>query len=102
MIRRPPRSTLFPYTTLFRSNAGRECFAKEERIFAAHVHPVEHALDAEDPRAALDIATKLPTRDPVTHQARTFTPASDGTRRELLTCPTAPDIAPGITPGPTE
>src|SRR2546427_2018592 len=23
MIRRPPRSTLFPYTTLFRSNAGR-------------------------------------------------------------------------------
>src|SRR2546422_7847904 len=24
MIRRPPRSTLFPYTTLFRSNAGRK------------------------------------------------------------------------------
>src|SRR2546430_9348394 len=23
MIRRPPRSTLFPYTTLFRSNKGR-------------------------------------------------------------------------------
>src|SRR5258708_8249095 len=23
MIRRPPRSTLFPYTTLFRSNPGR-------------------------------------------------------------------------------
>src|SRR3712207_6921324 len=23
MIRRPPRSTLFPYTTLFRSNRGR-------------------------------------------------------------------------------
>src|SRR5258707_2631203 len=23
MIRRPPRSTLFPYTTLFRSNVGR-------------------------------------------------------------------------------
>src|SRR2546426_182151 len=26
MIRRPPRSTLFPYTTLFRSN-GVECLA---------------------------------------------------------------------------
>src|SRR3712207_8910702 len=26
MIRRPPRSTLFPYTTLFRSSfAGRQC-----------------------------------------------------------------------------
>src|SRR3712207_6946783 len=24
MIRRPPRSTLFPYTTLFRSGGGRE------------------------------------------------------------------------------
>src|SRR2546422_2911548 len=25
MIRRPPRSTLFPYTTLFRSNQCAEC-----------------------------------------------------------------------------
>src|SRR5438309_4635877 len=28
MIRRPPRSTLFPYTTLFRSQCTRDC---EER-----------------------------------------------------------------------
>src|SRR3712207_8027374 len=27
MIRRPPRSTLFPYTTLFRSGFGRSKFA---------------------------------------------------------------------------
>src|SRR2546427_8100425 len=27
MIRRPPRSTLFPYTTLFRSSAGRHVTA---------------------------------------------------------------------------
>src|ERR1039457_7489210 len=26
MIRRPPRSTLFPYTTLFRSNLGNELY----------------------------------------------------------------------------
>src|SRR3712207_6852499 len=26
MIRRPPRSTLFPYTTLFRSLTGDTCF----------------------------------------------------------------------------
>src|SRR3712207_7692129 len=25
MIRRPPRSTLFPYTTLFRSSIGKNC-----------------------------------------------------------------------------
>src|SRR5688572_17070248 len=28
MIRRPPRSTLFPYTTLFRSNARRSLFRR--------------------------------------------------------------------------
>src|SRR4051794_41445710 len=27
MIRRPPRSTLFPYTTLFRSNLSRKAIA---------------------------------------------------------------------------
>src|SRR3712207_8667490 len=31
MIRRPPRSTLFPYTTLFRSRVG-----------LVHISPVEH------------------------------------------------------------
>src|SRR2546425_8220221 len=30
MIRRPPRSTLFPYTTLFRSDL--ECLIEEERV----------------------------------------------------------------------
>src|SRR2546426_3895952 len=29
MIRRPPRSTLFPYTTLFRSSAGDSGFRAE-------------------------------------------------------------------------
>src|SRR3712207_9243829 len=28
MIRRPPRSTLFPYTTLFRSSTIREAYAR--------------------------------------------------------------------------
>src|SRR2546429_6645360 len=32
MIRRPPRSTLFPYTTLFRS--GKACILK---VFPSHV-----------------------------------------------------------------
>src|SRR5690348_18247013 len=31
MIQRPPRSTLFPYTTLFRSNTGRTCAAIRHR-----------------------------------------------------------------------
>src|SRR2546425_4140468 len=31
MIRRPPRSTLFPYTTLFRSQGGLHCEAFQNR-----------------------------------------------------------------------
>src|SRR2546430_12430464 len=31
MIRRPPRSTLFPYTTLFRSGSVMEAYAKQEQ-----------------------------------------------------------------------
>src|SRR3712207_7938220 len=31
MIRRPPRSTLFPYTTLFRSRAGQPAAAMREQ-----------------------------------------------------------------------
>src|SRR5437870_10295300 len=31
MIRRPPRSTLFPYTTLFRSGARRDRLLRSER-----------------------------------------------------------------------
>src|SRR3712207_7215402 len=32
MIRRPPRSTLFPYTTLFRSDPGQEAGGVEQRL----------------------------------------------------------------------
>src|SRR3712207_4243930 len=39
MIRRPPRSTLFPYTTLFRSDdARRDARANRGRRRAAHLH----------------------------------------------------------------
>src|SRR5438270_1894185 len=32
MLRQPPRSTLFPYTTLFRSQVGRPAPARERRV----------------------------------------------------------------------
>src|SRR2546422_3335016 len=51
MIRRPPRSTLFPYTTLFRSCAltgGQEHQAAAESAVAQSVAPVRaHDLDAQ-------------------------------------------------------
>src|SRR5207237_2321011 len=34
MIRPPPRSTLFPYTTLFRSDSGVEAARAQERVGA--------------------------------------------------------------------
>src|SRR5437899_10180752 len=34
MIRRPPRSTLFPYTTLFRSKVPKQSVTKFERLIA--------------------------------------------------------------------
>src|SRR5256885_10039593 len=39
MIRRPPRSTLFPYTTLFRSPYGEVDPAQVARIEPTHVAP---------------------------------------------------------------
>src|SRR5256885_5006873 len=35
MIRRPPRSTLFPYTTLFRSHSDREPWRPRAALLAA-------------------------------------------------------------------
>src|SRR3712207_7484473 len=40
MIRRPPRSTLFPYTTLFRSRVED----RPQMRVVARVNPVEHSL----------------------------------------------------------
>src|SRR5690349_24227738 len=37
MIRRPPRSTLFPYTTLFRSRTARAKGVGEGRVMWVHV-----------------------------------------------------------------
>src|SRR5256886_10571338 len=46
MIRRPPRSTLFPYTTLFRSRVHEvRVHGGEHRQSILHEH---HELDAED------------------------------------------------------
>src|SRR5258705_9116843 len=51
MIRRPPRSTLFPYTTLFRSRAGVEPEPQAlEDAGGERDHVLERArqLDADD------------------------------------------------------
>src|SRR2546422_3183857 len=58
MIRRPPRSTLFPYTTLFRSRGraggagerGREVHGKPGPQVLRHGHgygPLDHVVEGE-------------------------------------------------------
>src|SRR5258706_7319778 len=49
MIRRPPRSTLFPYTTLFRSRKCRLDHAAERD------HEQQHVADDRDDRGECDI-----------------------------------------------
>src|SRR5258708_24173445 len=47
MIRRPPRSTLFPYTTLFRSVSAEKVGTWKSGIRSGTgVPPVDHAQDA--------------------------------------------------------
>src|SRR2546428_2308047 len=52
MIRRPPRSTLFPYTTLFRSENRQihrgEADLREHRAVHEFGEPVDHGLRVND------------------------------------------------------
>src|SRR5690242_21470266 len=52
MIRRPPRSTLFPYTTLFRSGYSGRRFAEGDRrprarAHALHLRSEEHTSELQ-------------------------------------------------------
>src|SRR5260221_9942564 len=48
MIRRPPRSTLFPYTTLFRSTVGLPAFGNHRHQLVAVDH-VAALIDDNEP-----------------------------------------------------
>src|SRR5258707_7374499 len=48
MIRRPPRSTLFPYTTLFRSNVLALGYVRK---FGSLVQKLYRGQEKDDPRA---------------------------------------------------
>src|SRR3989454_10196949 len=67
MIRRPPRSTLFPYTTLFRSLVGgkasresdRQGFRVEQRAGGQDLRRIHLALDPAKPRFFVDVPQQL-------------------------------------------
>src|SRR5256885_6228577 len=46
MIRRPPRSTLFPYTTLFRSGVDVDGFLEDDVVLLGFRHLLDHLVGA--------------------------------------------------------
>src|SRR6266705_5073753 len=61
MIRRPPRSTLFPYTTLFRSN--RRAVRRHERRGEGALRRAGRGLRAEGGLRRLDEGQRGPAPD---------------------------------------
>src|SRR3712207_7760242 len=69
MIRRPPRSTLFPYTTLFRSNGKREVKEPYRTLFRAVYgmtdeelfNPVHEAVNVTDSGEYAALAERIRT-----------------------------------------
>src|SRR5256885_3326433 len=54
MIRRPPRSTLFPYTTLFRSRARRNQAPQLPRRMATSMYPHSDRRNPSTARARIE------------------------------------------------
>src|SRR5476649_881861 len=70
MIRRPPRSTLFPYTTLFRSNRVTKFGAAGERgrpIAGVHVTGGDEIARPEKGQELLPIGAARPRPDRSVH-----------------------------------
>src|SRR2546422_2621552 len=67
MIRRPPRSTLFPYTTLFRSQGaevGREHQATQERADPHAPYPLVGGEDVLVTRGVVELPLVGPREHP--------------------------------------
>src|SRR5256885_3178062 len=62
MIRRPPRSTLFPYTTLFRSRGIPRIYRERRVIILTLLRWYHHGDDRRVPRAATIARDRKSTR----------------------------------------
>src|SRR3712207_7468188 len=84
MIRRPPRSTLFPYTTLFRSRADIPADAERLWLFGVARHVLaNHRREAERRgRLHLRLARTAPAA-----AARSEEHTSELQPRQYLVCP---------------
>src|SRR5256885_1696840 len=86
MIRRPPRSTLFPYTTLFRSHADQEQGLGED---VAHRPEEVHALEkAQEQRRVAPGGSEPPAMETMK-------------RKKTTTCTWCPPLSLGRSSGPS-
>src|SRR5437773_7515606 len=79
MIRRPPRSTLFPYTTLFRSSPAGPSPAGQRQVEAVPGGPVKMA-------AVLDGPAAIVVRGPLHGQQRSEEHTSELQSHHDLVC----------------
>src|SRR3712207_7880682 len=90
MIRRPPRSTLFPYTTLFRSRLASPEVPLADGLLLAHAVAVPEApkdpawlgAPADEP----NVLAVLTLADPVEADARSEEHTSELQSRQYLAC----------------
>src|SRR3712207_8813535 len=91
MIRRPPRSTLFPYTTLFRSYTHQPFIPDEPGRWRAHGHTA-FVLPGDGPATLLMDMTELQDPRPVadrvhlTEDLRSEEHTSELQSRQYLVC----------------
>src|SRR2546430_2884736 len=88
MIRRPPRSTLFPYTTLFRSRTPRRHDVGTLALSRAPDDRTPHRRRGARPRAVLRVLALLP-------HARIQGAAHRHPARRLLSRPRVPGLRDG-------
>src|SRR3712207_8068474 len=62
MIRRPPRSTLFPYTTLFRSTPDGTLYVAESGAPGEVVVPLPEAYGGEGPIGTRARVSRIPSK----------------------------------------
>src|SRR3712207_7254753 len=84
MIRRPPRSTLFPYTTLFRSRVGCGPSGQPARFFVAGTLPTDVCDVRRPPTTRGDAAVKCGAS--TLHHFRSEEHTSELQSRQYLVC----------------
>src|SRR5256886_10127415 len=102
MIRRPPRSTLFPYTTLFRSHYGHYKAGSDTGTFkvVATGHPGGKTADATVTVTAVPVASAVVTPPGASQPVGGARP-SPATTKDSPGAPVSPRTAERATTHPT-